>query len=93
MKTRLAKTSALWRVGSNPIPRTIFAVSLWVSACIDGTLHGVPKSLCHEFQVQHFDSIEACEKARPIVTAYEFLKSLERFNIPARLAGGPLRPG
>jgi hypothetical protein len=43
---------------------TALAISLFATICIDGTLHGQPKTICHEFQIRHYDTIDACEKAR-----------------------------
>jgi hypothetical protein len=40
------------------------AFSLFVTACIDGTLHGEPKTLCHEFQIRSYSSMDECERAR-----------------------------
>jgi hypothetical protein len=40
------------------------AVSLFATICIDGTLHGEPKTLCHEFQLRNYSTIEACEGGR-----------------------------
>jgi hypothetical protein len=38
--------------------------SLFATICIDGTLHGLPKTLCNEFQIRGYSSVTACETAR-----------------------------
>jgi hypothetical protein len=40
------------------------AASLFATICIDGTLHGLPQTLCREFQVRGFPTVEACERGR-----------------------------
>ena len=68
------------------------AVSLFVTACIDGTLHGQPKTICHEFQIRSYASVEACESARK-AAADEFIAGLAW--LAPHLAGercGPAEP-
>lgn len=45
------------------LPIVAAGLSLWVTACIDGTLHGQPKTLCNEFQIRSYPSVGLCEKA------------------------------
>ena len=40
------------------------AFSLFATICIDGTLHGLPKTLCNEFQIRGYTSVMACEAGR-----------------------------
>jgi hypothetical protein len=40
------------------------AFSLFVTACIDGTLHGDPQTVCHEFQIRSYPTLAECESAR-----------------------------
>ena len=55
--------------------------SLWVNACLLGTLHGVPRQICREFQIRHFDTVEACLASNPPREAEKWLKTLERYNL------------
>ena len=40
------------------------AFSLFATICIDGTLHGLPKTLCSEFQIRSYLSVTACDAGR-----------------------------
>lgn len=67
------------------------AISLWVNACIDGTLHGEPKTLCHEFQIRSYPTVEACEKTHE-QSVSEWLNGMLRINIPLHLLGARCGP-
>lgn len=51
------------------------AIGLFATICIDGTLHGEPKTLCREFQINHYPSVETCNLARR-ANVDEWLKSV-----------------
>lgn len=40
------------------------AIGLFATICIEGTLHDLPKTLCREFQIGRYETIDACEKVR-----------------------------
>jgi hypothetical protein len=67
------------------------AVSLWVSACIDGTLHGQPKRLCHEFQIRSYPTMQACAEARD-KAAKEWLDGMAPFGLDLHLMSSRCGP-
>lgn len=67
------------------LPAAALAISLWITACIDGTLHGAPTMLCHEFQIRHYAGEKAAEKCNAAVregsAVDEWLASMKPYNI------------
>ena len=67
-------------------------ISLFVTGCIDGTLHGEPKTLCREFQIRHYDTVETCSKAEPQAIK-DFLEGLKPYGLGGvRVAGSRCGP-
>ena len=66
-------------------------ISLWVNACIDGTLHGQPKMLCREFQIRAYGTVEACEKAHDKAVE-DWLDGLKPFDLSLHVAGSHCGP-
>jgi hypothetical protein len=48
------------------ITATALTASLFATICIDGTLHGQPKTICHEFQIKSYESADTCERHRKV---------------------------
>jgi hypothetical protein len=62
---------------------TALAISLWVTACLDGTLHGEPKMICKEFHVRTFAgerAVDQCAAARKTAVD-EWLAELAQFRL------------
>lgn len=55
-------------------------IGLFITACIDGTLHGEPKTLCHEFQTRQYTTVTQCEAARDGVVP-DWIKDMARVGI------------
>jgi hypothetical protein len=64
----------------------VTGISLFVMACISGTLHGVPHDACREFQIRHYDTAAACYRA-PRKAVDEWLNGLRRIGIEPRVPG------
>ena len=58
------------------LPAAPLAFSLFATICINGTLHGESKTLCNEFQISHFASVEDCNKAVERGEVSDWLKSV-----------------
>jgi hypothetical protein len=67
------------------------AVSLWVNACIDGTLHGEPTTICRELQIRAYPDVAACEKAHDKAVD-EWLNGLKPYGIDLHLLGSRCGP-
>lgn len=70
---------------------TAVVVSLFITACINGTVHGAPKTLCHEFQIRSYPSIEACNAAHEDAVA-DWIDGMKLYNLALRVAGSRCGP-
>ena len=70
---------------------TGLGISLFATACISGTLHGVPTDLCREFQIRHYETLNACEAAHDKAIA-AWLDGMKPFRLDLRLAGSRCGP-
>jgi len=69
-------------------------ISLWATACIDGSLHGQPNSVCREVQVRTYPSVEICDALHETALA-SWLKGLRPYGLSLRLIAsrcGPATP-
>ncbi len=71
--------------------------SLFVSSCLDGTLHGKPMKVCQEQPIRHYETAERCDAAIKAGTVEAWVKmmavvGIDVTNVAARcgpaVAGG-----
>jgi hypothetical protein len=62
------------------------STSLYVTACLFGTLHGEPRATCKEFQVARFESIATCTVAAP-TKVEEWLLKMHTVGIDTQVVG------